>query len=58
MENFVCSLFVVWDTPADEDRFDGNNGVYWLDHQWDQVGCPDSLFSAAKKTCDVKLFCF
>ena len=31
---------------------------HWLDHQWDQVGCPDSLFGAAKKTCDVKLFSF
>ena len=32
----------------------------WLDHQWDhwQVGCPDSLFGAVKKTCDVKLFSF
>ena len=28
MENFVCSLFVVWDTPAEEGRFDGNNSVY------------------------------
>ena len=26
--------------------------------KWDQVGCPDSLFGAAKKTCDVKLFSF
>ena len=27
MENFVCSLFMVWDTLADEGRFDRNNSV-------------------------------